>query len=213
MTIIDNDDEQIKISNVIVISLTFIVIAGVLAILGSTTFKQLPENQLPSITNSSVPKSPSISSKTSTEKPKMTLDSICMQTDYASTCKNSLANSVFNGTMLDYVKAVIGMTIQQMNEAEKLSKRLVQKQTIGDDYQAINDCIEMITLAVHDLQEAFSAASQQNHSAHEIKNWLSAVISYQEACLEAISKPDNETDNEKCYEQSYTKSCNCLGSD
>lgn len=90
-----------------------------------------------------------------------TLDSICLQMDNFSACESSMASAFKqkNGTLQDLAKTTMRVAVQQMNGVEKLASRLVKHGRIRKDYQALNDCIELVSLGVDDLKAALSLTS------------------------------------------------------
>ncbi|KAF2306862.1 hypothetical protein GH714_022139 [Hevea brasiliensis] len=102
------------------------------------------------------------------------LDSICLQTDYVSTCRSSMASAFNqkNGTVQDFAKTTMQVTIRQMVGVKELANRLVKNGRIRKDYQALNDCIELVSLGLYDLQAALSLVSNSSNLSSK-QSWMS----------------------------------------
>ncbi|KAF8401222.1 hypothetical protein HHK36_012151 [Tetracentron sinense] len=121
---------------------------------------------------------------------------ICAPTDYRETCISSLSSVANNAsaTPKDLLKTAVQVTIEQMKFAYEMSCTFV-KATNGTIHKmALDDCEELLLFAIDELQASFTMVSDtklhsMNDRAAELKNWLSAVISYQQTCLDGITHP------------------------
>ncbi|XP_052176252.1 pectinesterase 4-like [Diospyros lotus] len=123
--------------------------------------------------------------------------SICSTTSYKDACVNSLENVGKNesATAKDYIIAAIQATIE---EAKKSIKAAESVKTDGGkdprDAMAVEDCKDLLEFAIEDLQAAFSFVGDSdlhtiNDRLFDLRNWLSAVVSYQQTCLDQIGEP------------------------
>ncbi|KAA8528165.1 hypothetical protein F0562_035584 [Nyssa sinensis] len=123
--------------------------------------------------------------------------SVCAPTDYKQACVNSL-NAVANNQSAspkDFLQAAIDFTMKEVKAA------LEKSATIGKDAKdsyhkmAFEDCQDLLKFAIDELQASFSMVGDSSlHTMAdreaELKNWLSAVISYQQSCVDGIVNPD-----------------------
>lgn len=122
---------------------------------------------------------------------------ICAPTDYKEACTNSLSSVANNATATpkDLIQLAINVTVEEVKAA------LLKSQTIGKaandsrDKMAFEDCKDLLEFAVDELEASFSMVGDSDmHSLSDreadLKNWLSAVISYQETCLDGVTKPE-----------------------
>ncbi|KAJ9185730.1 hypothetical protein P3X46_005327 [Hevea brasiliensis] len=182
-----------KVTNLIVMAFSFVVIAVV--IVGFASSIKTPPGDSAISTRELPPSPPKSMQKSLVPSHTLnltSLDSICLQTDYVSTCRSSMASAFNqkNGTVQDFAKTTMQVTIRQMVGVKELANRLVKNGRIRKDYQALNDCIELVSLGLYDLQAALSLVSNSSNlsskQSWDVKNWLSAVLAYQEACLEGL---------------------------
>lgn len=64
---------------------------------------------------------------------------------------------------------------------------------------ALEDCNDLLSLAVDQLQASFSAVGDSdlhtiNDRSSELKSWLSSVITYSESCLDGVEEPKIQND-------------------
>ncbi|XP_050211759.1 pectinesterase-like isoform X2 [Mercurialis annua] len=145
-----------------------------------------------------------------------TLESVCLQTDYVPTCRTSLSyvTNGKNSTYQDFIVAAINEAIQDVNFVKDLSKQLLSDSNIGIDHQALNDCDELLSLGLYDLKAAVSAASNNSDlldtNSADIKNWLSAVLAYQEACSDGLMNKDSKLAMNNALKNPKQKTSNAL---
>lgn len=118
--------------------------------------------------------------------------SVCSSTDFKEACVNSL-NSLANNesaTPKDFIQAAIDHTIQEVKTALDKSGT-IGKAVANDPRQkmAVEDCQDLMQFAIDELQASISAVGDSavhtiTDREAELRNWLSAVVSYHEACLD-----------------------------
>ncbi|XP_058083008.1 pectinesterase-like [Magnolia sinica] len=126
------------------------------------------------------------------------IDTICAPTDYKDVCTKTLESSVSNNGSIDpkeLLKATINATIAEVKAALHLSNNMGNKTTDAMNQAALSDCKDLMEYATAELQASFSEVGDKDmHTlpdrVDEIKNWLSAVISYQETCKDGITHPE-----------------------
>ncbi|KAG5516181.1 hypothetical protein RHGRI_037028 [Rhododendron griersonianum] len=124
--------------------------------------------------------------------------SFCSTTNYQDACVNSLGNVAKNesATPMDYIMAAINATIEEAAKAFQVAQSVkVDAAKHPNQALAVDDCKEMLGWAVQELQAAFSMVGDSNmHSLQdrefEILNWFTAVVSYQQSCLEQLEVPE-----------------------
>lgn len=128
-------------------------------------------------------------------------NTICDPTEYKEACMMSMGNVVSNGTATpkDFIQAAIDVTIEQVKAALNHSGHMSQGVTNATQKMALDDCKDLLQFAVAELQASFSSVGEASmHTItdreDELRNWLSAVISYQESCLDGITQPELKTE-------------------
>lgn len=125
------------------------------------------------------------------------VSSICSTTDYKQACVDSLSSVANNqsATPKDYLQAALDYTVQAMKAA--LANTSAIGKSANDSYNkmAVQDCQELLQYAVDELQASFSMVgdsslhTMQDREA-ELMNWLSAVYSYQQTCMDGLTQTD-----------------------
>lgn len=129
---------------------------------------------------------------------------VCGPTDFKEACFNSVNSAANNksATPKDFIQAAIQSTIRVVEEARKKTGSVFDR---NDESQkmAEEDCEELLDFAVDELKASHSAVGQSDLQSldqrkNEILNWLSAVISYQQTCIDGVNQPElkNKMSNE-----------------
>lgn len=126
------------------------------------------------------------------------VSTICGPTDYKQACVQSFGSIANNqsATPKQLIEAAINATIQEVKSAlEKSGKLAGSSASNGTEKMSMEDCQDLLQFAVDELQASFSMVGDSElHTMKdreaELMNWLSAVISYQQTCLDGISQPD-----------------------
>ncbi|CAN6470303.1 unnamed protein product [Victoria cruziana] len=117
--------------------------------------------------------------------------SVCSVVQYRSACLTSVKHS--NGEKPnEMVKAVIKAAVDEQQKAAKVLERLTAAGEM--DKAALADCKELMAYAVDELQSTLStvtghgsgSSSSLSHISAELRNWLSGVLSYHDACLDGL---------------------------
>ncbi|GAV78530.1 Pectinesterase domain-containing protein/PMEI domain-containing protein [Cephalotus follicularis] len=130
------------------------------------------------------------------------VSAICSPTDFKQACVDSLGSLANNGsaTPKDFLEVAIKATVEKVQAAMNNSQSIFGKFGSNDTQKmAMDDCKDLLQFAVDELQASFSTVGDSDmHTLSdreaELKNWLSAVISYQESCLDGITQPELKTD-------------------
>ncbi|XP_009800039.1 probable pectinesterase/pectinesterase inhibitor 13 [Nicotiana sylvestris] len=124
--------------------------------------------------------------------------SVCSQTDYKKACVNSLSSMANNqsATPKDFIEKAIEVAIQEVRAGMERSAS-IGKAEAHDSLQkmATEDCKDLLHFAIDELQASFSSVGDNElHNIAdreiELKNWLSAVISYQQTCMDGFTQPE-----------------------
>ena len=124
--------------------------------------------------------------------------SICQNSDDQTLCKDTLS-PVKSDDPKDYIKKVVQTSMDSVIKAFNMSDRLTVEHGKKDDgiKMALEDCKDLLQFAIHEL-EASGVMVQENNLQNlsnktaELKNWLGAVMAYQQSCLDGFN-----TDGEK----------------
>ncbi|KAF8387738.1 hypothetical protein HHK36_026392 [Tetracentron sinense] len=122
---------------------------------------------------------------------------ICAPTDYKEACVKSLAPYANNAsaTPKDLFKAALQVTIEEVKSGLNLSDTIGISVNDSSQKMALDDCKDLLQFAIDELQASVSMVGDSdmntmNDRTAELKNWLSAVISYQQTCLDGVTHPD-----------------------
>ncbi|KAL2559654.1 putative pectinesterase/pectinesterase inhibitor 45 [Forsythia ovata] len=138
---------------------------------------------------------------------------VCEGTDYQETCKHSLLKAVKNNASIqpkDILKASISIV---SNEIDKVIKQISNlKFDTTQRKAAFNDCMVLLNDAKEELNSSIWTISGKNLAklssrTPDLNNWLSAVISYQQTCIDGF--PEGQ---EKAAVQKLLKNAKELGS-
>ncbi|CAN1164572.1 Probable pectinesterase/pectinesterase inhibitor 13 [Linum perenne] len=145
-----------------------------------------------------------------------TINRICASTDYKQACYTSLRQvKKMTNDPEDFIKAAIFATTEAVKRSFNLSASLILHiKTREDDENnpltrmALEDCKDLLGDAIFELQESLSLFQNENttssnntenkgwrkkqHVISELQNWLSAVVSYQQTCLDQFGEEEKK---------------------
>ncbi|KAL4018563.1 hypothetical protein IC575_022161 [Cucumis melo] len=140
------------------------------------------------------------SDETADMSPKMkAVSSICSNTDYQQECQTTLGNVGHNSSVDDpkeFLKAAITATIEEMKKGYNLTDNLmVEAANNASIKMTVDDCRDLLQSAIDELHASYSTVGDPDLHTNEdrvadIKNWLTAVISYQQSCLDGLEEFD-----------------------
>ncbi|XP_077239847.1 putative pectinesterase/pectinesterase inhibitor 28 [Tasmannia lanceolata] len=120
------------------------------------------------------------------------IKAICAPTDYKEACEKTLSGTTTTNPK-ELIKAAFKATIDEFRSAFHLPENI----TTADNMQkmALSDCKTLLQYAIDELQASYSEVGNiEIHSMGDrvdnIKNWLSAVLSYQETCMDGLTQPE-----------------------
>jgi len=126
---------------------------------------------------------------------------MCSPTDYKEACVKSLS-STNNTDPKELFKAAIMATVEAVKKSLNISDSIVVDATKEPRIKmAVDDCKDLMDFAVQELQASFSSVGDsQMHTMQDrvadLKNWFSAVISYQQSCLDGFDDPTKTEPNQ-----------------
>ncbi|GLT91414.1 hypothetical protein SLE2022_093020 [Rubroshorea leprosula] len=126
---------------------------------------------------------------------------VCESTQFKESCvgtMNKVQAKNESATPTDYLKAAINVILEEvegfLNNSGSIFGDKVSNPTVK---MAKNDCDDLLQYAIQELQASFSMVGDSelhtlSQREAELKNWLSAVISYHESCVDQIPKGQPE---------------------
>lgn len=128
-------------------------------------------------------------------KPKTTqsiVKSVCATTDYKKTCEDSILKEIKNNasaTPMEILRASLAATSHEIDDVIKQAKDVKFETPIQK--AALNDCMVLLKDAKDELNTSISAIKgkdieKMSSMKGELNNWLSAVISYQQTCIDGF---------------------------
>lgn len=147
------------------------------------------------------------------------IEAMCAVTDYRSQCETSLRAAIGgNGTAVsikDMVKAAVQVTLEASRTAAEQAGGVVNGTLDGRQKAALADCKQLLQDAVDELQDIFSgvdlsAGANLTARSDDVKTWLSAVISYQQTCLDGVDHPELKAQVEKIISDAAALTSNAL---
>ena len=144
---------------------------------------------------------------------------MCAVTDYQSACEKSLSDALGGNhtavSIKELVKAAVHVTLNESKSAaEKIS--VVDGGPVDSRQKlALSDCKQLLQEAVDELEGIFSGVDLQvdqnlTQKSDDVKTWLSAVISYQQTCLDGIDHPELKAQLQKIIADAAELTSNAL---
>ncbi|MED6131227.1 hypothetical protein PIB30_007917 [Stylosanthes scabra] len=146
-----------------------------------------------------------------------TVNSMCSGTDEQKLCQETLKDVQANGSdPKAYIAAALEATTKSVIKALNMSDRL----SVDHGHKspgvkmALDDCKDLMEFALDSIEASVNLVQNKDmQGVHEqtpdFRNWLSAVISYQQSCMEGFDeKHDGEA---KVKEQLHTQSLDLMG--
>ncbi|XP_028759981.1 probable pectinesterase/pectinesterase inhibitor 13 [Neltuma alba] len=197
----------------------------VIGLIGAAAFVIVSNNtEEESEVNDHNKKSPSSSSPTSSHSSsgeisvaEKLVKAICSSTDYQDKCETSLTKEVKKDPKLaqpkDVLKLAISVAQDEVNKAINKTKDL-NFQT-DKEKGAYEDCKKLLDRAKDDLANSSSHVgsvdvNKLTSSSSDLNSWLSAVISFQGACLDGFSEGKLKTEMQSAFQDSTEYVSNTL---
>ncbi|XP_043721261.1 putative pectinesterase/pectinesterase inhibitor 45 [Telopea speciosissima] len=144
---------------------------------------------------------------------------ICAPTDYRKACVSSLSkvenNSSYSASRpLDLLKAAITVIVDEVGKAVDTSSRFKFSNPAEKD--AFEDCKVLLADAKEELLDSISQVGNGTNvknlptKSHDLNNWLSAVISYQQTCIDGFPDGDLKSKMQKTLDSVRKLTSNAL---
>ncbi|XP_050215978.1 putative pectinesterase/pectinesterase inhibitor 45 [Mercurialis annua] len=203
--------KRVTIVVVSLFALLIIIAAGVFAIISSNNHKQNQKNEPSKSSESAKPESSQASGIQSI------IQSVCNATTYKDACHSSLKKAVEDQPSSSaQPKDILKLAIKSTND--ELSKVFEKAKTLKFDSPrekaAFEDCTELIGDAKEELEKSvFGAGGKMEElvkNEGDLNNWLSAVMSYQQTCIDGFPEGKLKSDMEKMFNSSKELTSNSL---
>jgi len=126
------------------------------------------------------------------------VQAVCQNSDDQKFCSDTF-NSVNTSDPTAYVKTVVKNTMDSVIKAFNLSDTLTVENSKSNSSvkMALEDCKDLLDFAIDELQSSEALVKENNinninDQVAELKNWMGAVVAYQQSCLDGF-----DTDMEK----------------
>ncbi|XP_022731566.1 putative pectinesterase/pectinesterase inhibitor 45 [Durio zibethinus] len=190
---------------------TFVIIglvaAGIFVVVSSNKKEQ------ETVGNNKTHQAPSTNQVSRSEK---LIKTICNGTSYKESCENTLKKAVKEHSSTaqpkDLLKSSISATAEELDKA--FSKASSFQFNSPEEKKAFNVCKEVMANAKEELKTSIAKVGDKdigNLLSHgELDNWLSAVISYQETCIDSFPDGKLKTDFKSTLNSSQELTSNSL---
>lgn len=188
------------------VALLLVVLVGVVASLHF--FSKDPSN---------VPAASSSELRTSSRS----IEMICSSTDFKHACESSLSrvlnssagNSSTDLQPRDLIKAAIAAVADEVSAAFSHAKLIKTDDPMVEG--AVEDCKGLYHYAKDELLQTLqdvgrSPAEQLPKKEHDLRNWLSAVMSYQQTCIDGFPEGEFKTKMENAMKTAKQLTSNAL---
>ncbi|KAE9464491.1 hypothetical protein C3L33_03560, partial [Rhododendron williamsianum] len=125
------------------------------------------------------------------------VSAICSPTDHQQACVDSLSAVANNqsATPKDFLQAALQYTVSAVKVALSNTTAIGNAANDPLNKMAVEDCKELLQYAIDELQASFSMVGDSslhtmNDREAELLNWLSAVYSYQQTCVDGFTQAD-----------------------
>ncbi|XP_020273830.1 putative pectinesterase/pectinesterase inhibitor 45 [Asparagus officinalis] len=140
---------------------------------------------------------------------------ICTTTDYKSTCQKSLSKAVKSNDPdpKELVKAAISVIFDAIGAAFNRTQQI--KTTDAQISGAMEDCRELFNSSKDELHASLNTivdrgVDQIPEQADNIRTWLSAVMAYQQTCVDGFPKGELKAKMEEAMKQAREMTSNAL---
>ncbi|KAF6139856.1 hypothetical protein GIB67_009703 [Kingdonia uniflora] len=139
---------------------------------------------------------------------------ICSPTDYKETCESSLTSIMSSNTSAnpkDLLKAAINVIINEVDKAFNFARLNINDPKIKG---AVEDCHVLLKDAKEELRDSISHIgndiSKISSKTTDLNNWLSAVMSYQETCIDGFPEGKLKTNMQNGMKTAKEMTSNAL---
>lgn len=123
---------------------------------------------------------------------------MCQPTPYKQTCEKTLSSAKNASEPKDFIKVAFEATVTDIKNAIMNTDLIMKAASDPKTKDALHACEELFDLAIEDLRTSVSKLESFDLTkikdiVDDLKTWLSAVVAYEETCLDAFEKTDGDT--------------------
>ncbi|XP_038696549.1 putative pectinesterase/pectinesterase inhibitor 45 [Tripterygium wilfordii] len=202
--------KRVAIAVVSSLVLLLLVAAGVFAIVYNNKSNHSSEKAAPQAQAQKQPPTKEISH---VEK---VIKAVCNGTSYKDICHSTLEKAATKNPSLaqpkEILKSIIAATDDEVENA--FSKASAFKFDKPEEKAAFEDCKKLIDDANEELKSSLAHADgdikKLNTKAPDLKNWLSAVMSYQQTCIDGFPEGKMKSDMQQAFNATKKLTSNSL---
>ncbi|KAJ4968771.1 hypothetical protein NE237_015472 [Protea cynaroides] len=133
----------------------------------------------------------------SLSKKMKSVEDVCQPTLFKDTCMSTMTPIAANesASPKDFLRAALVATIEEVKIMTEKPGAMKNGSHGTIDNMALDDCKEFLQFSIKDLEEALAKLEDNeihevNDQVDEFRNWLAAVIAFQETCHDQIRNPE-----------------------
>ncbi|KAG6739447.1 hypothetical protein POTOM_057044 [Populus tomentosa] len=144
------------------------------------------------------------------------IKTVCNATTYQETCQKTLEKEVEKDPSLAQPKNLLKIAIKAADEEIKKVLKKASSFKFDDPREkaAFEDCLELVENAKEELKDSVAHVGDDlgklAKNAPDLNNWLSAVMSYQQTCIDGFPEGKLKSDMEKTFKASKELTSNSL---
>ncbi|KAL9376457.1 hypothetical protein Peur_030577 [Populus x canadensis] len=144
------------------------------------------------------------------------IKTVCNATTYQETCQKTLEKEVEKDPSLVQPKNILKIAIKAADEEMKKVLKKASSFKFDDPREkaAFEDCLELVENAKEELKDSVAHVGDDlgklAKNAPDLNNWLSAVMSYQQTCIDGFPEGKLKSDMEKTFKASKELTSNSL---
>lgn len=144
------------------------------------------------------------------------IKTVCNATTYQETCQNTLEKEVEKDPSSAQPKDLLRIAIKAADEEiEKVLKKASSFKFDGPrEKAAFEDCLQLVENAKEELKDSIAHVGDDlgklAKNAPDLNNWLSAVMSYQQTCIDGFPEGRLKSDMDKTFKTAKELTSNSL---
>ncbi|KAB5514088.1 hypothetical protein DKX38_027994 [Salix brachista] len=144
------------------------------------------------------------------------IKTVCNATTYQETCQNTLEKEVEKDPSSAQPKDLLRIAIKAADEEiEKVLKKASSFKFDGPrEKAAFEDCLQLVENAKEELKDSIARVGDDlgklAKNAPDLNNWLSAVMSYQQTCIDGFPEGKLKSDMDKTFKTAKELTSNSL---
>lgn len=151
-------------------------------------------------------------------KSEKVIKTLCNSTDYGDKCQESLSQAAKKQPELsqpkDFIKVAIAAASDELQKA--FNKTSTFNFSSPQDKAAFDDCKVLVETALNELNDTVShigdnaTVAELSSKTPDLNSWLSAVISYQQTCVDGFPEGKSKTDMQNLFTSAKQLTSNSL---